>query len=538
MRRSLIVKFMLSLMGAFAFYGVSFADKLVILHTNDSHSTIDPLPDGTGGVLQRKAIIDSVRNSEKNVLLIDAGDVVQGTLYFKYFRGDVEFPLLDMMGYDIRILGNHEFDNGIPVLAEHYKAMKGTALSANYDFTGTDLEGVFLPYIIKEFEGKKIGFIGINIDPVGIISQKNFQGKYNEVLPVANDLASKLKNEEGCDMVIVISHIGYQKVNNKISDIELAENSKDIDLIIGGHTHTFIDPQHPEINPSLFENSDGKLVRIAQAGKQGIYIGKLTIDLEQLPLTGGDMIEYEYIPVTDRFPQEKLDSSIIEFLQPYRAGVDSVNNVVIAYSEYELEKIRNGGLANLTADIGFHCGKEIADSMKRKGVELGDVDMAIMNVGGIRHHMPQGAITEGQILSTYPFSNHMVLIGVLGSDIIEAMRVSAYKGGEAISHNVRVVTDNENNLKRVILNGKEIDPDKEYIVATIDYLAEGNDDLVSLANHRDIWESDEEISIPILNWIKRQQSLGLKVAPDMGSRFVVDVNDQIKELSYSLEESL
>lgn len=527
MKCSLFSKALLPVMGAVAFCGLCAAEELVILHTNDTHSTIDPLTDGTAGVLQRKAIIDSVRNSEKNFLLVDAGDVVQGTLYFKYFNGEVEYPLMDMLGYDIRVLGNHEFDNGMESLANYYKKTKGIPLSANYDFTGTKLEGVFQPYTIKEYGGKKIGLIGINIDPESIIAQKNFHGKFKEVIPVANEIASRLKNEEECDMVIVVSHIGYDKINDKTSDIELATASKDIDLIIGGHTHTFIDPEHPEIYPSLIENSEGRPVRVVQTGKQGRVIGKLTIDLDQLPLESGEQIGYEYIPVTDRFPLEIQDKKVIDFLKPYRASVDSVNNVVIAFSEYDLEKEKTGGLPNLTADISYTLGKEVVDSLKKSGKNIKDLDMAIMNVGGIRHSMKKGAITEGQILSTYPFSNHLVLISLKGKEIIEALRISALKGGEAISQNVRVVTDPNGGLRRVVINGEEMNSDKEYLVCTIDYLAEGNDDLVSLANHKKIWESDEDVAIPILGWIKKQNELGLKIAPDLGSRFVIDVNETL-----------
>lgn len=524
MKQLLMKKALLPLLGAVAFCGVVKAEKLVILHSNDTHSTIDPLTDGTGGVLQRMAIIDSVRQAEKNVILVDAGDIVQGTLYFKYFNGDVEYPLMDMMGYDIRVLGNHEFDNGMESLAKYYKEMKGVPLSANYDFTGTELEGVLRPYIIKEVGGKKIGFIGININPASIIAQKNFHGEFKEIIPLADTLAGKLKGEEGCDVVVVVSHIGYDKINDKISDIELAEASENIDLIIGGHTHTLIDPNHPEKNPSLFNNKKGKPVRISQTGKQGRYLGKLTIDLDALPLSGGNEIDYDLIAVTDRFPGDKLNREMIEFLKPYREAVDSVNNLVIAYSAYDLPKEKTGGLANLTADMGYYLGKEAADSIRKSDCCFPQVDMAIMNVGGIRHHMPAGPITEGQILSTYPFSNHLVLVGIKGADIIEALRISAAKGGEAVSGNVRVVTDENGVLKRVVIDGKEMDPEKEYIVATIDYLAEGNDDLVSLARHRKIWMGDEEVSQPILKWIKRQQALGLMVAPDLGSRFVKESN--------------
>ena len=465
-------KVLLPLLGAAAFCGVVSAEKLVILHTNDTHSTIDPLPNGEAGVLSRKAVIDSVRNAEKNVILVDAGDIVQGTTYFKYFHGDVEYPLMDMMGYDIRVLGNHEFDNGMESLASYYKKTKGIPLSANYDFTGTELEGVFQPYYIKEVDGKKIGFIGINIDPASIISQKNFKGKFLDVIPVANATAAKLKNEEGCDLVVAVTHIGYNSYNGKASDIELAESSEDIDLIIGGHTHTLIDPSEPELNPSLIKNKNGKPVRIVQAGKQGINIGKLTIDLDNLPVNSCEDIGYELISVTDRFPEESLDREIIDFLKPYQEAVENIDNMVIAYSEYELDKTRTGGLANLTADIGFQYGKHIVDSLRSAGNDVPDVDLSIMNVGGIRHHMPIGKITKGQILSTYPFSNKFVLVKIKGKDIIEALRVSAAKGGEAVSANIRVVTDPLGNLKRVVIDGEEMDPEKEYLLAKIDYVAE------------------------------------------------------------------
>lgn len=525
MKLNSIFKSLLPLLGAATFCGAISAEKLVILHTNDTHSTIDPLADGSGGVLQRKAIIDSVRNAESNVVLIDAGDAVQGTLYFKYFKGDVEYPLMDKMGYDYRILGNHEFDNGMESLASYYKNTRGVPLSANYDFTGTELEGVFQPYAIREIDGKKIGFFGINIDPSSIISTKNFKGKFLEVLPVANEIARQLKKEKGCDLVVAITHIGYTSGNGKTSDVELAESSENIDLIIGGHSHTFIDPATPEETPSLILNSKGRPVRVVQTGKQGLNLGKLTIDLDKLPLATGEDIQYEWIPVTDRFPADKLDKNIIDFLAPYKSKVDSVNNVTIAYSEYELEKTRTGGLANLTADIAYQFGKDLVDSLQATGMEVADVDMSIMNVGGIRHHIGKGPVTEGLILSTYPFSNRLVIVALKGSDIIEAMKVSSMKGGEAVSGNVRVVADPLGNLKRVVIDGKEMDPEKEYIVATIDYVAEGNDDLVSLANHKKIYETDEEVSIPILQWIKNQHKLGLKIAPDMGSRFVVDVAD-------------
>lgn len=506
-----------------------FAEKLVILHTNDTHSSIMPDREGRGGIVQRKAIIDSVRRAEKNVILVDAGDMVQGSLYFKYFRGDVEYPLFNMTGYDVRILGNHEFDNGMQDLARRYKAVTADRISANYDFAGTALDGVFKPYTIKKVGGKKIGFIGLNVDPTSLISAKNIDVKFKEIIPVANEVAAHLKNKEKCDLVVAVTHLGFEEEMGKTIDPEMIAASKDIDLVIGAHSHSLIDPNHPEVHPSLLKNSEGRNVRVGQAGRYGHYIGKMTVDLDKIgkgKTVKGEDIVYELIPVTDRFPAEQLDKNMIAFLEPYRLAVAEAESKVIGRSVYDLSSsARTGGFANLTADITqeYLCHK--ADSLRSAGVEINRPDMSLMNVGGIRQDMPAGNITEGQILSTYPFSNLFVIVELKGSDIIEAMRVAALKGGEGISSNVRVVTDKDRNLRRVIINGEVMDPEKTYLLGTINYAAEGNDDMVSLSRHHLLWTDEVEVSVPLLRWFVNQGEVGLGIAPDLNPRFVVDIHE-------------
>lgn len=512
-------------LAALCFSMQAAAEKLVILHTNDTHSTIDVDKDGRGGILQRKAIIDSVRRAEKNVITVDAGDMVQGSLYFKYFRGDVEYPLMNMIGYDIRILGNHEFDNGMDDLAERYKDVTAIPLSSNYDFSGTVLDGIFKPYTIKKVGGKKIGFFGINVNPESLISKNNIDVKFSEVIPAANEMASFLKNKKKCDLVIALTHIGYEVENEKTTDVQMIEASSDIDIVIGGHSHTLIDPAHPEKFPSLVANNEGRFVRVGQTGKYGKYIGKMTVDLDNLKKgkVDGSTIAYELIPVTDRFPAEQLDAQMLSFLLPYRLAVDSVSNRVIGHSVYDMTAgERTGGLANLTADITHMYLTHKADSLRAAGYDIGRLDMSLMNVGGIRQDMPMGRITEGQILSTYPFSNHFVIIELLGKDIIETLGVAAKKGGEGISYNVRVVTDADRNLLRVVIDGEEMDPEKRYLFGTINYAAEGNDDMRSLANHRLIWTDETEVAAPVLRWFENQYELGLPVAPDLNPRFVIE----------------
>lgn len=499
------------------------AEDLVILTTNDTHSNIDFDNAGRGGILPRKAIIDSVRKAEKNVILVDAGDMVQGSLYFKYFRGDVEYPIFNMMDYDIRILGNHEFDNGIEELASHWKKVKGARLSANYDFKGTPAEGIFEPYVIKKVGKKKIGFIGINVNPESLISKENYKGMvYHDAIATANKTASYLRKDKKCDLIVAVTHIGYEPTEGKASDTALARASRDIDIIIGGHSHTFVDPSTPETTPYWIENAAGKPVLVTQTGKYGRNVGYIKINLDDI---AAHKFDYEYIPVTDRFRPEAYDKEISAFLAPYKHTVDSVNANVIAHSLQEMpNNDRNGAYANWTADFGLWFGNHTADSIRKTDPAFPRVDMSIMNVGGIRQVMNKGDITEGQILSTFPFSNHLTLISLKGRDIIEALRVAAAKGGEAVSGNVRVVTDGKGGLRRVVIDGEEMDPDRLYTVSTIDYVANGNDDLVTMANNRLLWRDSVEMNVPLMRYLKHLENLGLPVNPDPNGRFVTDVN--------------
>lgn len=521
--RHLLLKFAAAI--TIALPVMATAENLVILHTNDTHSLIDPDKDGRGGVLQRKAIIDSVRKAEKNVILVDAGDMVQGTLYFKYFKGDVEYPLMNMLGYDIRILGNHEFDNGMKDLAKYYKDVKADRLSANYDFSGTELQGMFDPYVIKKVGGKKIGFIGINVDPESLISKENIEGvKFKDVIKTANETAAYLKNRMKCDLVVVVSHIGVVKENDKATDYDLARASRDIDIIIGGHSHTVIEPDNKGKYPSIVENAAGRPVLIAQTGKYGKKLGYIKIDLDALKSLTPDRYDYELIDVTDRFPEDKLDPKISAFIAPYKHVVDSVNNRVIGRSLYDLNSDdRNGGYANWAADYARWFGQLVLDSINgRDGMPL-HLDLGVMNVGGIRQNMPKGDVTEGEILATFPFSNRMVVTAVKGADIIDALKVAAKKGGEGISGNVRVVVDNDNNLKRVVIDGREMDAEKIYNVATIDYVAAGNDDLAGFGRGKLLWRDNVEMAVPMLRYVNHLTRLGLPIAPDMNGRFQKEV---------------
>jgi 5'-nucleotidase len=252
-------------------------EKLVILHTNDVHSHIDPFTSGEyagmGGVAARKILIDDVRSKEKNVLLLDSGDIFQGTPYFNMFLGEVEFKAMSMMGYDAATMGNHDFDGGIDNFKDQLKHANFPFIVSNYDFSDTVLNGQTLPYKIIKKGKLKIGLLGLGIELDGLVDKKMYkETRYLDPLSMANKTASFLKNEMGCHLVIALSHLGYAyESKSKISDIYLGQLSENIDIILGGHTHTFLN------KPKLVKNKKNKLVVINQVGWGGVNLGKLNV---------------------------------------------------------------------------------------------------------------------------------------------------------------------------------------------------------------------------------------------------------------------
>jgi 5'-nucleotidase len=252
--------------------------KITILHTNDVHSHIDPFPvdhprnPNMGGAARRAAIIENIRKEEEHVLLLDAGDIFQGTPYFNYYGGELEFKLMSMMQYDLATIGNHDFDNGIEGLYAQLPHAQFEFVSANYDFKNTVLNSHVKPYKIFNKGGIKIGVFGLGIELEGLVDKKAYKETvYLNPIEVAQDMARILKHNKKCDLVICLSHLGFNYKNepNKISDLDLAKKTKDIDLIIGGHTHTFLD------KPVIEKNSEGKEVMINQVGCYGINMGRI-----------------------------------------------------------------------------------------------------------------------------------------------------------------------------------------------------------------------------------------------------------------------
>ncbi len=266
---SLLIVFYLLSLGAFA------QKKIVLLHTNDTHSRIDPMPENDkynaniGGVVRREAFLNNVRSENKNVLVFDSGDFLQGTPYFNLFKGKVEIEALNMMKYDAVTLGNHEFDYGLEVLKDVVKQSKVAVITTNYDFTDTPLAGMTKKYQVFVKDGLRIGVIGIGVQPKGLIASENYKGmKYLSPVETANETATYLKKKKRCDVVICLSHLGYE------DDLEFAAKSINIDIILGGHSHTFMEKNE------IKKNAIGHDVTIFQNGDKGLYVGRLDVELK------------------------------------------------------------------------------------------------------------------------------------------------------------------------------------------------------------------------------------------------------------------
>lgn len=256
--------------------------RLVILHTNDTHSCIFPLNKhladtmlaGRGGFIRRAEMVSRERSKHPDMLLFDSGDFSQGSPYYTLYKGDVEVGLMNLMRYDAATIGNHEFDFGVENMARLFKKADFPIVCANYDFTGTALEGVVKPYVVLKRGGLRIGVFGLSPQLDGLVMAKTCAGvKYNDPVKAANDVAKLLKEQEKCDIVVCLSHLGWDIIG--VDDTELMRQTRNIDIVLGGHSHSYFNALE------YVENLDGREIPNDQNGKHGIYVGKITVDFSR-----------------------------------------------------------------------------------------------------------------------------------------------------------------------------------------------------------------------------------------------------------------
>lgn len=254
--------------------------QLVILQTSDTHSRIEPIAAhaadryaGMAGTVRRATLIKEARAVNPDLLLFDCGDISQGTPYYNLFQGEVEIKMMNLMGYDAMTIGNHEFDFGLENMARLFRMANFPVVCANYDVTGTVLEGLVKPYITLKRNGLKIGVFGLSPKMEGLVQADKCEGVvYSDPIEAAQKMVDLLRNKEECDVIICLSHLGYQLKNAPCDEV-LAQKTDHIDAILGGHTHTFMK------EPAIYLNKDGKNVPVLHTGKSGIYVGMLKLTL-------------------------------------------------------------------------------------------------------------------------------------------------------------------------------------------------------------------------------------------------------------------
>lgn len=272
---------------------------ITILHTNDTHSQIDPFPaddrqyPGKGGVARRATMVKRVRQDNPNTLLVDAGDQLQGTPYFNFYKGEVEYKAMSQIGYDVVTLGNHEFDNGVTALAAAMRFAGFDFVSSNYDVRGTALEKRVKRYVVREVAGVRVGLFGLGVSPVGLITPVNFQGiTYQDPVEAARGVVKTLKETERCQLIVCMSHLGYYKVpkDDEIGDSQVAAQVDGIDFIASGHTHTFMK------QPVIQKQPSGKDTIIFQVGKSGINLGRVdfTMRAGQVTAWAGHLLDLRH----------------------------------------------------------------------------------------------------------------------------------------------------------------------------------------------------------------------------------------------------
>lgn len=432
--------------------------EFVILFTNDFHSQIDPLSEthsthpGRGGIKRIKVLVDSVRAVEPAVLLTDSGDLVQGTYYFSLLNGVVEMMIIDELGYDVRTLGNHEFDKKMIGLGDMLSMSSVPVVASNYDFSNTAIAKYINSSTMIESGGIKVGFIGLNVRLFNLVDPAACEGVvWQDAINVADAEAKKLR-DQGADMVIALSHLGYRDSDAIYYDKGIAANTRYIDVILGGHSHSTL------YKPDYCMNLDGKAVPIVQTGSNGLNLGHARIKLsKEGELTFND---YKLIPVKSHL-DSKIDKAFSDMIDVYAAQVTSEMEKVIGHCPRAIRKYTpESPLGNLTADGLIWMAKEYFNV---------DADVSLYNNGGIRAELPAGDLTIGNVYATYPFDNALSIVTMKGSDLMSLFEYSAGSGGLPINKEVRLVIK-DNAVYDVTVKGEHVDPDRIYTVATIDYL--------------------------------------------------------------------
>ena len=456
------------------------APTLTIVHTNDTHSQIEPIVNAAtgeayGGVVERASLIEYLREQDPEMLYLDCGDQVQGSPYFNVYKGELEMLCMNQQQLLAATLGNHEFDNSLEGLRFMQRTAQFPYLSCNYHCERTPIAQLVQPHLITQSHGVKIGITGVTCSPEGLIARSHWQGIEFEDPITAVNREARLLRDEGCDLVIVLSHLGYEKKSSPgaIYDADLARASHDVDIILGGHSHTNI--EHGLTLP----NAEGHPVCITQTGGKANRIGYVNIAMRQGSRYAGcqysvDSIVCSKLTAAD-YDLTAYGEDIRQLVEPYRESLAAQMESPVGSATRTMEKgSPQSQLGNFTADALMDIGYHLTGSR---------IDIGLMNIGGLRNDFLSGTVSIGQIYEVFPFDNAIVVLSLYGHDLRDLIlndatgRINAWGGVQLTLDPQRqegsIVTD-------ILVGGQPIDPDRLYNICTLDYLAEGNNGMTAL----------------------------------------------------------
>ena len=500
--------------------------EITFIHTNDTHSQIDGVyydERPAGGVVERASLLEMMRQNDPQLVYLDAGDMVQGTPYFNIWKGMIEMKAMNLQGLLCATFGNHEFDNGLDFLADMLNYACFPIINCNYDVKGTPLEKYTRPYLIIERKGVRIGITGVTCDPNNLIFTRNWEGiTYTDPSEAANKVAAELRQKQ-CDLVVLLSHVGYFSADS-LGDRRIAARSKDIDLIIGGHTHTNIE------NGITVLNAEGKPVMITQTGAKTSPIGMVKVKMKE---------DGKHEDGTPAYSVEKIDCNKLhpnmydlrpygrmmsDFISPYRDSLDMKMSDVLGRAEHDLPRFRpESPLGNFVSDVLREVGAQYYGR---------PMDIGLMNVGGLRNDLYAGDIKLGDIYRIFPFENTLTVLELKGKYVEEMIHQIEGKHLEALSGmnvtlNITYSQNDNGNTQEVctasniLVGGQPIDPERTYYIGTIDYLAEGNDGLVALTKASKNSNSGILLRDVMVEYVKKMSREGRRIDSSIENRITV-----------------
>jgi len=490
------------------------APVITIVHSNDTHSQIDPATrDGVtqGGVVERAAILEYLRTQTPDLLYLDAGDMVQGSPYFNIFKGELEVLCMNQQKLVATTFGNHEFDNGLEGLDSIFAKADFPIISSNYHCENTILEKWVKPHLILKNNSVKIGITGVTCDPKGLIFGRNYEGiTYEEPVDAVNREAALLR-KEGCDLVIVLSHVGYLPGDSTM-DVEIAQKSKDVDIILGAHSHI-------NIEDGLYVNNlEGQPVLITQTGGKANPMGLLQITMKRGSRYDHCSYSVDSIVCKKLHPQDYdlngYGQQMAALLKPYADQLTAEMNEVIGYAPVLMDKGRPQSL----------LGNFAADALRVMGEKAYGhaMDLSVTNNGGLRNTLPAGDVTIGTMFNIFPFENTLTILEMKGSDVLDLINSLAGKKLEAMSGmNVTLELDGDRTYASSIkVSGQPVDPERIYYVATIDYLAEGNSGMDAMTRAVKCTNTGIALREMMIDYIKQLTAEGKEVASDIDDRVI------------------